>query len=106
MDDAFRALKSVPPIVLYFGLATQVLPFIIAAINRTIWTPFLKWTTATVACFLASAGWFAIDAVFGSDVHHWTAKEWVTFALWICAGTAVFYKLYLNAAKDVEVKTG
>jgi hypothetical protein len=36
--DAFDALKKVPTIVLYFGLMTQVLPFVIATINRTVWT--------------------------------------------------------------------
>jgi hypothetical protein len=26
--------------------------------------------------------------------------------MWICAGTAIFYRLYYRAVKDVEVKTG
>jgi hypothetical protein len=104
--DAFEALKKVPAIVLYFGLMTQALPFIIGTINRTVWSSVVKWTTATVACFVASAGWFAIDAIFGDDVHHWGTREWVTFGMWICAGTAIFYRLYYRAVKDVEVKTG
>jgi H+/Cl- antiporter ClcA len=106
MDDAFQALKNVPTIVLYFGFVTQALPFVIATANRQAWSSFVKWCTTIVACFVAAAGYFVIDAIFGSDPHQWDTREWATFAMWVCAGTAIFYKLYKPAVKEVEGKTG
>ena len=101
MDD-FARLSTLPTIAIYTAFAANLLPFLVAALTRSVWAPVTKWLALVGVSFLASAVW-----VIGKNgFDDWSGRTWVSLGLWILAGAAVFYRLYREAVADVDARTG
>lgn len=93
--EGFEALLDLSDVVLYVGIMIWLLPYLIAVVVKSSWSPIQKKVAQYALCLAASLGWFVYSGNFNTG-------DLARMLLLIVAGSQIVYVLNKRALKAVE----